>query len=265
MQTTGGVPDFELRYETTSFGNGSNSSLYVELKATRALTHLNTITTSKGDRLLSWHQDHGYANGQNITALGRNETLALDLYYNTTFSSATSVPDESDGGQGVDFDGTNLLSFYQAYAPSPDYTLVNSTMYAVIDQGEGSKGQRVLDNLVYPGDDLGIHLSPYYTTRQNGSSFYLWNNTYYENAGPIDPAKGTVGATEQSFEYQRYVSSATGRSFANYTRVASADDGYEPRLVLDEVGAGTLNIPLPEIVRGEDINVLPIYSWDDWF
>lgn len=241
----------------------------MELKVTQSLSHLNTISTSKGDRLLSWHQAHTYDNGQNISASGRNETLALEFSYKTTSSPAISFPHKDVEGQdpdeGIVFDGENLLSFFQAYAPSADDSLINSTLYAIIDQGEESTGHRALDNLVYPQEDPWNDLSPYYRTRQNGSSFYLWNNTYYEDAGPIDPANGTLGATEQSFECDGYVSSATGRTFENYTRHAVAEDGYEPRLVLDEVGTGTLDVSRPEIVRGDGVNVIPSDLWDDWF
>lgn len=268
MQTLGGTPGFDFHYETTEYSNGTNSSLYVEVKVVQTLAHLNTISTSKGDRVLGWYQSHEYLNGQNITANGRNETLALDFHYNTTSPPAIALPDEdvgTDGVQGIQFDGVNFLSFFQAYNPSSDETVVNSTMYALIDQGEGSNGQRALDNLVYPSESPVGSFSPYYVTRQNGSSFYIWNNTYYEDAGPIDPADGSVGATEQLFDFQRYVSSPLGRPFVNYTRRAIAEDGYEPRLVVDEIGTGWLEIPPPQIVHGDGVNELPADSWDDWF
>lgn len=272
MQTLGGAPSFDLRYDTTSFSNGSNSSLYVELKANRSLTHLTTITTSKGSRVLSWNQEGGYANGQNITAAGRNETLALDILSSTTFSPASTTSQNSS--EGTEFNGINLLSFYQAYAPSPDERLANSTIFGIIDQGEASNGQRALDNLIYPAaGEKADALVPAgswgdfeydYATRQNGSCFYIWNNTYYEDAGPIDPADGTLGATEQWFDSQQYVTSPTGPLVLNYTRYADVLDGYEPRLEADEIGTGRLNVPQPEILHGDGVNDLPVGSWDDF-
>lgn len=273
MQTIGGAPNFDLRYDTTSFSNGSNSSLYVELKANRSLTHLNTITTSKGSRLLSWFQEAGFADGQNITALGRNETLALEILSSSTFSPTVAI--SQNNSQGINFNGVNLLSFYQAYAPSPDETVVNSTILGIIDQGEASNGQRALDSLVYPAKDNTADTSLVagswsgfeydYATRQNGSCFYIWNNTYYEDAGPIDPADGTLGATEQWFEDQGYVTSPTGAVVLDYARHAFALDGYEPQLEVDETDSGKLNIPQPEILHGNGVNEVPVDSWDDFF
>lgn len=273
MQTIGGTPSFELSFDTTIFSNGSNSSLYVELKANRSLTHLNTITTSKGSRLLSWKQEGGFADGQNITALGRNETLALEILSSTTFSPASTLSQNSS--EGIDFNGVNLLSFYQAYAPSADETVINSTILGIIDQGEASNGLRALDSLVYPAEDNTAGASSIagswggfeydYATRQNGSCFYIWNNTYYEDAGPIDPADGTLGATEQWFDNQGYVTSSTGAVVLEYARHAFALDGYEPQLEVDEIGSGRLNVPEPEILHGNGVNEVPVDSWDDFF
>lgn len=273
MQTIGDAPTFELRYDTTTFSNGSNSSLYVELKANRSLTHLNTITTSKGSRLLSWNQEGGFADGQNITAAGRNETLALEILSSAKFSPATAIFQNSS--EGAAFNSVNLLSFYQAYAPSPEETVVNSTILGIIDQGEASNGQRALDSLVYPAEDntadaslVGGSWSGFeynYATRQNGSCFYIWNNTYYEDAGPIDPADGTFGATEQWFDSEGYVTSPAGSNVLEYTRHAVALDGYEPQLEVDEIGSGKLSVPQPEVLHGNGINEVPIDYWDDFF
>ena len=78
-------------------------------------------------------------------------------------------------------------------------------------------------------------------TRQNGTCIYFWNNTYYEFAGAIDPAKGTIGETEQWFSY-------SGQSGKGYARHVKAVDGYEPKIVLDETFGSAIGVPATEIV-----------------
>lgn len=84
-------------------------------------------------------------------------------------------------------------------------------------------------------------------TRQNGSCIYFWNNTYYEFAGAIDPAKGTIGETEQWFSYSGPV---TGGEKEAYGRHVKAVDGYEPVLVSDETFERTIEVPATQTVTG---------------
>lgn len=79
-------------------------------------------------------------------------------------------------------------------------------------------------------------------TRQNGTCVYFWNNTYYEFAGAIDPAKGTIGETEQWFSY----SGPSGKGKARYARHVKAIDGYEPKIVLDETFGSAIGMPATE-------------------
>lgn len=76
--------------------------------------------------------------------------------------------------------------------------------------------------------------------RQNGSCIYFWNDTYYESAGAIDPAKGTIGATEQWYSFTGPV---TGGGIEGYGRHVKAVDGYEPTLVLDESYSEAIVVP----------------------
>lgn len=247
-------PVFSLASSLTTFSNGSNSSLHISLCASRGLlSHSSVITTSKGSRNLTWQQDLSYLNVQNVTARGRNNTLYNGVWP-TTRSSAV---DDGQASALDTFSVSRVLSFFQAYAPAADYVATNSSIYALLDNGKQTTGRRVLDSLVYPASSTGnsstaiAATAPSYelTTRQNGTSLYFWNNTYYESAGAIDPARGSDGATEQWF------SSSAGTLL--YGRHALAIDGYEPVLVEDEIVVGsTLPVPEPSAVAGEGVDVL---------
>lgn len=230
------------------------------------------ITTSKGSRNLTWQQDLSYYNIQNITALGQNETLFQGVWPTTVSSPYYHHPQDEATST---FSKEHLLSFYQAYGISPDYTAVNSTLYALLDSSQSGLGQRALMDLLYPtttitttttnntnnnttGGDDGNAL-PSFATRQNGTSFYLWNNTYYEDAGAIDPARGSTGATEQWFRAAALRPASTAPRA--YGRHARAVDGYEPVLVEDVVsssgGEGEMPVvPAASLVVGGGANVL---------
>ncbi|ROV93996.1 hypothetical protein VSDG_06263 [Cytospora chrysosperma] len=255
-QTTGGdlqvsrpEPTFDLFSATTTYSNGSNSSLLVELSVQRALTFSNTITTSTGTRLLKWGQDLSYNNIQNFTAAGYNETLWQSTNGSTTFSSATS-----DGTITASYEYP--ISFAQDYILSADPTAANSSLTATLDRSKITRGDTVLSQLTYASPSAATNLTmdtPTLNTRQNGSCFYLWNNTYYEFAGAIDPAVGTFGETDQWFSWAGYVEAAGGRDFEEYGRYVSAVDGYEPVLVADEQVDQLIYVPPTKLVVGVDI------------
>lgn len=263
----------------TTYSNSTNSSVWVSLSVSEKLTHRNSIRTSKGIRVLEWQQEHRFTNAQNITARGRNETLFMQQYlYTQSSPAATNATDDPDYEEDADDSdcpdpdlstAVSTISFFQASAPSPNETIVNSTLYAVIDHGTTDEGDNALAKLVYPldpSDDRTLAESRHESrTRQNGSCFYIWNNTYYENAGPIDPAEGTTGATEQWLGDEREVPTLSGMSQTRYGRHVRAEDGYKPRLEEDELD-GNLSeldsIPEVRVVSGEGINLLPID--DQW-
>lgn len=258
-QTTGGnlnsflpEPTFELSSATTTYTNGSNSSLLVELSAQRVLSFSNTIYTSAGSRLLSWEQSLSYQNTQNITAAGYNETLWQSTNGSTVFSRAASNRTATASYEYP-------ISFAQDYIVPADPTVVNSTLIATLDRSKLTRGNTILSELTYASRDTltnsTVH-TPLLQTRQNGSCFYLWNNTYYEFAGAIDPAVGTIGATDQWFSWAGYVETAQGREFEEYERYVSAVDGYEPVLVVDRQGDHLIDVPPTEVVTSIDIDEL---------
>lgn len=260
------------------------------------------ITTSKGTSNVTWTQSVSYENHQNFTAAGNNETLwqtttGSALSQVVELSSSSSPPAAANNGSGTDVDDTTdtaalqfecPLSFFQAYAIPPDKaaaTTENSTLYAVLDRSKHETGRTVLTHLVYPrhhphwGDPRSSSGSntttttvaaPFLSTRQNGSCFYVWNNTYYQDAGAIDPADGTRGATAQWFTWAGDVLSdddddgAQGRVVQDYySRFASAVDGYEPVLTADQTSDQLVAVPRAGVVAGPGINVLPGLSEAD--
>lgn len=254
-QTTGGdlraftpQPTFELSYATATYENGGNSSLVVELSAQRVLNFSNTITTSTGTRLLTWEQNLSYNNIQNVTAAGYNETLWQSTNGSTAFSPATS-------NRTVTTSYEYPISFAQDYIVPTNPTFVNSTLITTLDRSKITRGDTVLSHLTYaspfPATKHTLD-TPTLETRQNGSCFYLWNNTYYEFAGAIDPALGTIGATDQWFSWAGYVEAAEGRVFEEYGRYLSAVDGFEPVLVADEQGDQLIDMPSTKPVIGVD-------------
>lgn len=234
MDSTLNDPVFSLRSGLTTYSNGTNSSLQISLSASRALVYWDLITTSKGTRNLTWSQNNTYQNTQNITNNGRNETLFQGLWPAATSSPAVDQwSDALSENATVALLADYRLSFFQSYVPSPNSTATNSTLYAVLDMGKKWSGQKTLSHLTYPtSDDADMDTDHYPTLemRQNGSCFYIWNNTYYEQAGAIDPAQGSLGATEEWYSGETFLSASEGRTFKQFGRYASAVDGFEPVL-----------------------------------
>lgn len=284
-------PSALINYEFETFSNGTNSSLYVGVSIERSVSWSANITTSKGTSNVTWTQSISYENHQNFTAAGSNETLwqittGSALSHVVVLSSSSSaggngggtVPDHTTDTAALQFDYP--LSFFQAYAIPPDNdaaaaTAENSTLYAVLDRSKHETGRTVLTHLVYPRHHRGdqrssnstttVAAAPLLSTRQNGSCFYVWNNSYYQDAGAIDPADGTSGATAQWFAWEGDVLSdgAQGRVVQDYGRFASAVDGYEPALTVDQTSDQLITVPRTGIVAGPGINVLPGLSEAD--
>lgn len=123
---------------------------------------------------------------------------------------------------------------------------MNSTLIAELDRSKLTSEIPILSYLTKPS----IFTTPaVLATRQNGSCTYGWNNTYYEFAGAIDPAIGTIGATEQWFSFERPLESGGNE----YGRHVKAVDGYVPVLTLDEVFGHTIEVPETKIVPGNEL------------
>lgn len=240
-------PSALIDYSLQTTSNGTNSSLLVQVSIDRAVSWSANVSTSKGTHNLTWTQSITYENYQNYTATGSNETL----WQSTTGTALSQV----DGTTAAELQFHYPISFFQAYVIPTDATAANSTLYAVLDRSKHETGRTTLTHLVYPGTTSTNALL--LSTRQNGSCFYLWNNTYYEDAGAIDPAEGTIGATSQWFTWEGDVDGGQGRVAQNYSRFASAIDGYEPVLTVGEVSEDLISVPATEIVTGPGINVLP--------
>lgn len=132
---------------------------------------------------------------------------------------------------------------------SPDAEVTNNTLIAKLDRSQISTLMPILAYLTSPSS---FHVYEALATRQNGYSIYYWNNTYYEFAGAIDPAVGTVGETEQWFSYAG--PGFQGRSEPQqYGRHVRAIDGYEPVLVEDETYGHTVRVPMTEKVSGDGL------------
>jgi len=187
------TPDPAFKFTPLITSNSSaNTSLWAELIAHRTLYHSATITTSSGSRTLSWSQSLSHTNIQNFTPSGYNETLYQLRAGTSTFSPASAYHAPI----------TNTFSypigFYQANIIPEDATTTNSTLVADLDRSLLSSSTPILQYLTSPA---AFTVPEVLATRQNESCIYFWNNTYYEFAGAIDPAKGTIGETEQWFSY----------------------------------------------------------------
>lgn len=149
------------------------------------------------------------------------------------------------------------LSFHKAYNIASDPTLANSTLFAILDRSKHTHGDTPLSHLTYPGA-ASFTKQLQLVTRQNGSSVYLWNDTYYEDAGAIDPAIGTTGATDQWLRSAGLSGYAGGRenSFGEYSRYVHAVDGYEPVLEVDMVRGVLIPVPNTEVITGPGVGHL---------
>lgn len=221
--------DFLLRPTLTKLENGTNSSLVADILVTnRGLNHTSTITTSKGPRRLYWQQNLLYHNEHKVEASGHNDTLHLD-----TRPQQSSSPAWEPSSSGVDwcFDNRNVLDFVQAYMPPSDYTILNSTLYARIANDRYDYGRAALHRLIYPDPDHDCNSTEVVWNQQQGFCFFAWNDTYYEDAGAIDPAIGSFGQTNQTYtRKQFFLPTPEGRVYKDYEVWAAARDGYEPAL-----------------------------------
>lgn len=244
MQSSIPAPSFDFTPSITT-ASGFNTSLLVSLSAHRTLSHTSTITTSKGSRTLTWSQSLSYINKQNFTALGYNETL-----FQLTSGTSSFSPLISHASAETD-NITNAynypISFTQQYVVPADATLVNSTLIAELDRSKLTSEIPILSYLSKPST---FSTPAVLATRQNGSCTYYWNNTYYEFAGAIDPAMGTIGETEQWFSFEGTLESG-GKE--EYGRHVKAIDGYVPVLIEDEVFAHTIEVPETKIVPGNEL------------
>lgn len=223
--------------------SGLNTTLWVELAAERNISHTSTITTSTGSRQLTWSQNLRYLNIQNFTAKGYNETLYQLTSGLSTFSGS------DDDASAITNSFSYPLSFAQDYVIPADPTAVNSTLVAELDRSKISSVVSILSYLTSP-KSFGVPAIS--ATRQNGSCLYFWNNTYYQFAGGIDPAEGTIGATEQWFSF---LGPLTSGEIDAYGRHVTAVDGYEPVLVLDETFEKEISVPetINLVDAGEDL------------
>ncbi|PVH80011.1 hypothetical protein DL98DRAFT_492036 [Cadophora sp. DSE1049] len=236
-QTTGSAvqswaprPEFDFTPVITT-SSGLNTTLWVELNAERSISHTSTVTTSAGSRELIWTQNLRYINIQKFTAKGYNETLYQLTSGTSTFSSS------GDDASAITNSFSYPLSFTQDYVIPVDPTVVNSTLVAELDRSKISSAIPILSYLTSPKT---FEEPALLATRQNGSCIYYWNNTYYQFAGAIDPAKGTIGATEQWFSF---LGPLTSGEIDAYGRHVAAVDGYEPVLVLDETFEKEILVP----------------------
>ncbi|RDW92303.1 hypothetical protein BP5796_01697 [Coleophoma crateriformis] len=232
MQSVTPEPSFNFTpIITTSSNSSTNTSLWVSLTGQRSLSHTSTITTSSGSRALTWSQELSYLNIQNFTSLGHNETLTQLTSGTSQFSPRTSNTSILTNTYSYP------ITFYQAVTTPADATEANSTLFAILDRSLLSSTTPILAYLTTPT----IYTTPaVLATRQNGSCMYYWNDTYYEFAGAIDPAEGTLGMTEQWFSFE---GPGTDGSEVEYGRHVKAIDGYEPALIEDEISATTIAVP----------------------
>jgi len=215
------LPSFHLTpYITNS--SGTNTSLYLELTADRTISHTSTITTSSGPRIVTWTQSLTYINTQNYTAEGYNDTL-----YQSTSGTSTFSP-TSQFGAPITNTFSYPISAFIANNPSLNATTTNSSIYATLDRSKLTTTIPILSYLTSPST---YHTPAILDTRQNGSCIYFWNDTYYEGAGAIDPAQGTIGATEQWYSFSGPLPAGGTEAYGRHVK---AVDGYEPVLVLDE-------------------------------
>jgi hypothetical protein len=220
--------------------SGGNISYTSQLTAHRTLSQTSTITTSSGPRILTWIQSLSYSNTQYYTAEGYKKTVSQLTSGTSTFSPSTKF------APPITNSFSYPISFFAASTVPTDATSTNSTLYAELDRSLLSTTIPILSHLTSPST---FYVPETVATRQNGSCIYFWNNTYYEFAGAIDPAKGTTGATEQWFSYEGPLE---GGGVEGYGKHVKAVDGYEPVLVVDETFSEAIRVPETENVgKGE--------------
>jgi hypothetical protein len=205
--------------------------MYLKLTAQRKLSHTARITTSSGTRSLTWAQDLSYTNVEDYTNLGYNKTLTQITRGTTKYTSSGSLlplPITNTYYWPIHFTSDNLVPV--------DPVAKNQTLIASIDRSQVETSVPILPYLTKSVSQI---LPSILATRQAGDSIYYWNNTYYQQAGAIDPAKGTVGKTEQWYSF---LDSDTA-----YGRYVKAVDGYEPVLVVDKEFRSAISVPTTDV------------------
>ena len=230
IQSSSFGPDFQFTPYITS-ASSANTSLEIHLSAQRVLSHTSTITTSSGSQTLNWSQSLSYSSINNYTAEGSNKTISA------LTSGASSFSPFLNFSLPVNNNFSYPITFHTAATTPTNSTTANSTIIASLDRSLLSSSIPILSYLTSPST---FQTPQTLKTRQNGSSIYYWNNTYYEFAGAIDPAMGTSGGTEQWY--------SSANNVGPYGRHVKAVDGYEPALVVDEEYPATITVPDTELV-----------------
>jgi hypothetical protein len=205
--------------------------MYLKLTASRKLSHTARITTSSGTRSLTWAQDLSYTNVEDYTNLGYNKTLTQITRGSARYTSSGGLlplPITNSYYWPIHFTSDNLVPV------NPQ--VKNQTLIASIDR---SSVETTIPILPYLTKSVSQLFPSILATRQVGDSVYFWNNTYYQFAGAIDPAKGTVGTTEQWYSF---LDSDTA-----YGRYVKAVDGYEPVLVVDKEFGNAISVPNTDV------------------
>ena len=230
VQSSTPSPEFHLTPHVT---NG-NTTLYSKLTARRSLSHTARITTSSGTRSLTWSQDLSYTNVQDYTNKGYNKTLTQITRGSTKFSAVEGRSIISNSySWPIHFTSDNLVPV--------DPQTTNQTLVATIDR---SSLETTIPILPYLTKSVSPTVSEMLATRQAGNAIYFWNNTLYEFAGAIDPAKGTLGVTEQWYSHMD--------SEGAYGRYVKAVDGYEPVLVVDKEFGAAISVPETQLAAIDD-------------
>jgi hypothetical protein len=172
-------PQFFVTSAADGSDNATNTTLNYQVLGQRQLAISNTITTSGGEKQVSWTQTLSYSNVGNFVSDGNNQT-------NTMMISGTDV---SSSGYSRKF--AYPLDVFNAIN-------LNATTGAMSIDGnmDRSKNEQIVGNSVFPSP-LGAYNSqgPFdgftITNRQNGTAFYF--------ADPSQGISGGSGATEQDF------------------------------------------------------------------
>ncbi|ORY63943.1 peptide N-acetyl-beta-D-glucosaminyl asparaginase amidase A-domain-containing protein [Pseudomassariella vexata] len=220
------LPTFDLTDNTITSGV-VNTSISLILNAKRHLSHSALVTTSSGTQLLTWSQELFYFNSQywtDVTQYSSNGTLDQRTNGIETFSPL---------GPGASITNTfrYFISTVQNVSYPVNHDLSNSSLYGSIDHSISCGSTPILSYLTYPS--VFASFNQRLATRQVGWAVEYWNNTYYQEAGAIDPAESSDGETEQWYTYSGPISDGSSDE-THYSRHVKALDGYEPVLLVDD-------------------------------
>lgn len=174
-------PDFDyspvLAATVSDNGTVTNSSFWFSLAVERTLSISSVIGTAEGNKTVSWCQQISFKSIQNLT----NEAL-------NQYTSMVTAGSYSGSASTIKSTYQYPLELYSSYDVSAEGPVTNpGSVFCMVDRSLLTEGVALLPFM--SGLVVG---SEAFTTRQNVTSMYYWNDTIVEGTGDNNTCDGAA-------------------------------------------------------------------------